>query len=278
MIKEEQKMGLFGKLFEKKECSICGGEIGLLGNRKLEDGNLCKECANKLSPWFDDRRHSTVEQIEEQLEYREANKEKVAAFRTTRTLGENTKILLDEDAGVFIVTRSRNFKEENPDVIAFSEVTGCDFDIDEDRTEEKRQDSEGNYVSYNPPRYTYSYDFKMIIHVRNPYFDEIDFRLNSSSVEIEITGNQGFSSRTGFGNRMNSMSGSFNPENDVDYRRYKEMGEEIKAILLQARTQVREQVAASVAPKTAVNCPYCGATTTPDASGCCEFCGGALNS
>ena len=35
-------MGLFGKLFEKKECAICGGEIGLLGNRKLEDGNMCK--------------------------------------------------------------------------------------------------------------------------------------------------------------------------------------------------------------------------------------------
>ena len=43
-------MGLFGKLFDKKECSVCGGEIGLLGNRKLEDGNLCKECAAKLSP------------------------------------------------------------------------------------------------------------------------------------------------------------------------------------------------------------------------------------
>ena len=49
-------MGLFGKLFEKKECSVCGGEIGLLGNRKLEDGNLCKDCAAKLSPWFSDRR------------------------------------------------------------------------------------------------------------------------------------------------------------------------------------------------------------------------------
>lgn len=27
----------------------------------------------------------------------------------------------------------------------------------------------------------------------------------------------------------------------------------------------------------AVTCPYCGATTTPDASGCCEYCGGAVN-
>ena len=71
-------MGLFGKMFEKKTCSICGGEIGLLGNRKLEDGNLCKECAGKLSPFFSDRRASTVEQIAEQLEYREANRQKVA--------------------------------------------------------------------------------------------------------------------------------------------------------------------------------------------------------
>lgn len=41
-------MGLFGKVFEKKECDICGGEIGLLGNRKLDDGNLCKECAKSF--------------------------------------------------------------------------------------------------------------------------------------------------------------------------------------------------------------------------------------
>ena len=45
-------MALFGKLFEKKVCSICGGEIGLLGNRKLADGNCCKKCAAKLSSKF----------------------------------------------------------------------------------------------------------------------------------------------------------------------------------------------------------------------------------
>ena len=112
-------MGLFGKLFEKKECSICGGEIGLLGNRKLEDGNLCKSCAAKLSPWFSDRRQSTVEEIRQQLIYREANQEKVAAFRVTRTLGERTKVLLDEDAGLFMVTAARNLEEANPDVASW---------------------------------------------------------------------------------------------------------------------------------------------------------------
>lgn len=58
-------------LFDKKNCDICGEKIGLLGNRKLDDGNLCKNCASKLSPWFEERRHSTVEDIKRQLEYRE---------------------------------------------------------------------------------------------------------------------------------------------------------------------------------------------------------------
>ena len=103
-------MGLFGKMFEKKNCDICGGEIGLLGNKKLEDGTLCKECASKLSPWFSDRRRSTVDQIREQLDWREANQQRVAQFNPTRTLGNDMKVILDEDAGRFIVTRSSRWR------------------------------------------------------------------------------------------------------------------------------------------------------------------------
>ena len=62
-------MGLFGGLFDKKVCDLCGGEIGLLGNRKLEDGNCCKQCAAKLSPWFSERRHSTLAEIRQQLNW-----------------------------------------------------------------------------------------------------------------------------------------------------------------------------------------------------------------
>ena len=145
-------MGFFGKLFEKKECSVCGGEIGLLGNRKLEDGNLCKTCAAKLSPWFSDRRQSTVAEIQEQLAYREANQAKVASFRTTRTLGERTKVLLDEDAGLFMVTSAKNLAEANPDVLSFSDVTGCQLDIDEHKTEIEYEDAEGERKSFNPRR------------------------------------------------------------------------------------------------------------------------------
>ena len=124
-------------LFDKKYCSVCGDKIGLLGNRKLEDGNLCKNCARKLSYWFDDRRHSTVDEIKAQLAYREENLEKVKAFNITRSIGRGTVLAIDEDKGQFMVVRTRDMMDENPDVVDISDVTGCDFDIDEDRNEEK---------------------------------------------------------------------------------------------------------------------------------------------
>ena len=43
-------MGFFDKMFEKKECAICGTELGLLGKTKINEGYLCKECVGKLSP------------------------------------------------------------------------------------------------------------------------------------------------------------------------------------------------------------------------------------
>ena len=143
-------------LFSKKYCDVCGEKIGLLGNRKLEDGNLCKECAKKLSPWFSDRRQSTVTEIKEQLAYREANQEKVAQFHPTRSLGERTKVLLDEDAGKFMVTSARDWRQANPDVLDFADVTGCRLDIDETRDELTYEDADGKDQHYNPPRYEYS--------------------------------------------------------------------------------------------------------------------------
>ena len=258
-------MGLFGKLFEKKVCSICGGEIGLLGNRKLEDGNMCKECAAKLSPWFSERRSSTVAQIEEQLAYREDNKQAVEKFNVTLSLGGSTKVLFDEDAGKFIVTSARNYRDENPDVLDFSQVTGCELDIDEQRSEDMREDKDGNEVSYNTPRYFFSYDFNMLIRVNHPYFDEIRFRLNSSDIELNP-------------HTSVILNRKPDPYTNPEYVECAEMGKEIKEILLQVRKQARAEAEEAAAPKTAVTCPYCGATTVPDENGCCEFCGGAVNS
>ena len=45
-------MGLFD-VFKKKDCEICGKEVGMLGYKKLQDGEICNACAKQLSPWFD---------------------------------------------------------------------------------------------------------------------------------------------------------------------------------------------------------------------------------
>ena len=258
-------------LFDKKYCDVCGEKIGFLGNRKLEDGNLCKHCANKLSYWFDERRHSTVDEIKQQLAYREENLKKVEQFNVTRVLGRDTKVVVDEDKGWFMVARTDDYMDENPDVLEFSQVTGCDFDIDEDKGEHKRQNTEGEYVSYIPPRYYWDYDFTMNIHVKHPYFDDMRFDLNGSSVRVEPNYGSGPSSFGRLG-----MSAQFNPTSHPDYKEYEDMGNEIKAVLTQMRQNVRDSVNAANAPKQRVNCPACGATTIPDAHGCCEYCGSAL--
>ena len=91
------------------------------------------------------------------------------------------------------------------------------------------------------------------------------FRINPNSVEISPPP----SIRPGVTLR-------FNPETNAEYKKYKQLGEEIRQILVKVRDDAREKIEQAAAPKTAVSCPYCGATTTPDASGCCEYCGGAL--
>lgn len=231
----------------------------------------------KLSPWFDDRRHSTVAQIQEQLEYREANKEKVAAFSVTRSLGENTKVLLDENAGTFMVTSARNYRDANPDVLKFSDVTGCNVDVDEDRDEEEYRNDKGEMVSYNPPRYRYFYDFYITIHVNNPYFDEIRFKVNSNQVEMhnQMPQMQANDPISAIFNTLGASSA--NSTMNAEYENYYRMAQEIREALLQVRQTARDEVVAATTPKAAVTCPLCGATTTPNAAGCCEFCGGAIN-
>ncbi len=168
-------------LFDKKFCDVCGEKIGLLGNRKLEDGNLCKDCAKKLSPFFSERKQSTVAEIKEQLAYREENERRLDSFRPTRTYGESMKVYIDDMAGTFIVTRMSNWKSENPDIIGLNQVTSCNLDIDEDRDELYYEDEEGNRRSYTPARYEYRYEFFVVINVNSPWFSQIRFSLNPSN-------------------------------------------------------------------------------------------------
>ena len=236
-------------LFDKKFCDFCGNKIGLFGNRKLADGNMCKDCAAGITPYLVGRKQYTVADMKEHLASREENKARLATFNATRSLGVNTKIHIDDAQKILLVTSSRRYKEENPDIIEFTQVTGCILDIDENKNEEKKEGADGKRESYNPPRYTYSYDFYITLNINHPWFDQIRFKVNSSTIEGRAS---------------------------VDYRDTEKQANEIRDIMQNLHTQVREEAIAAAKPKTSIVCPACGATTLPDANGCCEYCGSAV--
>ena len=221
-------MGILGNLFEKKICDVCGEEIKLLGNRKLEDGNLCKNCASKLSPWFDERRHSTVDQIKEQLSYREANQSKVSSFRGSQVYGQGSqRLYVDTASSRFTVASDKDLSGGNPDILDFSQATSCELDIKENKHEEKRT-VDGKSVSYVPPRYKYSYDFYVTIRVNNPYFDEMKFKLNSSSVDTGNTCMTGGGTTAGW---KLSTANILNNMNMNKYNDYISTGDQIKNMI-----------------------------------------------
>ncbi len=244
-------MGLLGKLFEKKNCSFCGEQIKFLGNRKVEDGNMCKECANKLSPWFSERRSSTVEDLKRQLEYRENNKQAVENFSTTRQIGSDWRIFIDDSAGNFVVCRAKDLKGANPDVIPLSSVTAVEVEVDEDKDELMKKNAEGKEESYFPPRYEYSYSVDLRISVNHDFISDITFNIEDD-ITIETVGNK-----------------TPDLKSDHKYIAAIETAEAMKAALL--RTDVE-----AVPVKQAIKCPSCGATTMTTENGCCEYCGAAI--
>ena len=104
-------------LFSKKNCCICDAKIGLLGGLKLKDGYLCKDCKKKLSPFFDDGKESTIEDIKKQLQYREENYKKLDDLEINKIYGEFGVILIDEKNKKFVAVADTSdglFKDPKP--------------------------------------------------------------------------------------------------------------------------------------------------------------------
>ena len=253
-------------LFDKKYCDICGEKIGLFGTRKVADGIICSDCASNLSPWFDDRRETDLESIRNQLELREANREDVAQFHITREFGEDMKVLLDDDNGWFMVTDATDFEFETPDVFLLDEVTECSLNVEEEEEELLDVDEEGNDVSYDPPRYEYTYNFQLQILLDHAYIDEINITLNEDPLEIEYT------DRSFFG------VGKFDPERDAEYRHYADMADEIMTALT-GEEEYEEECDEDCEEEDGeyTVCAYCNSRVKWTDNGRCPHCGGNLN-
>ncbi len=281
-------MGLFDR-FKKQDCEICGKEVGMFGYKKLEDGEICKDCVKLLSPWFDDRRHSTVAQIKEQLALREENKAALNSFRPTVAYGERYTLRAEVVNGVptrFVVAQTNDFKAENADIINFKDVTSFNIDVTEHDKELKRRNSQGDMVSYVPPRYEYSYNFYAEIHLNHPYINKIRFEINRDTINLET-----IERRSGLG--INLFGSGFDPSLYPEYRHYRNECDEMEE-LFRAGMQgmalaghapvsqpvvqtapVQQPVAAPApAPTGPKFCPNCGAPA--DGGKFCQSCGSKM--
>ena len=165
-------------LFDKKYCDVCGAQIGLLGVRKLDDGMICKDCNNKLSPFFTGRKKSALEDIKAQLAYREENKARLGEVVPSVTVGSGMKLYLDKESRRFVATRSSNWRNVNPDIISFDQVTDVKINVEEDEEELFDKDANGNEVSFNPPKYEYEYSFDVELSIDSPWFSSVSFELS----------------------------------------------------------------------------------------------------
>lgn len=189
-------------LFDKKVCAACGENIGRIGGKKIKDGHLCKECANKLSPFFDDRKESTTEEILAQLETRKNNQELLDTYDFKKVFGERGVILIDEtnkkiaiinetSDGLFSSQRNvrsiNDIKDKNPDIIDFSQITNVELDIKQ-MTNEEYQMIDGKNVSYDPKRYKYGMDFFIKLEFNHPYIKRANIQLNNPTLMIRNEG------------------------------------------------------------------------------------------
>ncbi|MGN1399490.1 MAG: DUF4428 domain-containing protein [Erysipelotrichaceae bacterium] len=174
-------------LFDKKYCDICGNQIGLFGNRKVEDGNVCKDCASKLSPFFSDRRKSTIAEIKQQLQYRQQNEINLKSFNPTKIVGKSWKVYVDDSSAKFVVANN-DYRKNNADLIDLKSVCYFKVTVSEEKDELFIEDNDGNQVSYVPPRYDYEYDFNVELRVNHPYFEDITFKLNNETIDDPTSG------------------------------------------------------------------------------------------
>ncbi len=274
-------MALFGNLFEKKICDVCGNEIGLLGNRKLADGNLCKDCAGKLSPFFYERKESTIEEIKQQLAYREQNKAALPDLRPDEIYGTKMKIYVDNENRKFIVTRNNEWRSGNPDIIGFEQVQSVENKVRENKEEIYKKTEDGKRESYDPKRYKKDYSFITKISVNSPYISSITVDLSEGDEPVN--------------------------HYEKKYKDYEAMMEKLRCRLLMIETgndepEVKEEAPAADewkctacgavntgkfcsecgSPKPEVKlikfCPNCGAAVSDPANPpkFCSNCGGAL--
>ena len=257
-------------LFDKKTCDLCGEKIGLFGGLELEIGNLCSDCADKISPLLDPNDFEDLDSLREHLAYREENRPAAEEFHATQEIGQDMTLMVDEEAGTFVLTETGDASDA--DVFSLEDVVECSMEVEEEENEIFDVDDEGNDVSYDPPRFEYAFTFWMQIVLDHPQFDELNFPLNDSPLELDTTDEDLWDGDV------------FDPERDAEYQEYLDMADQIMIALTGEageyvdgeEEEPEEEPAEMPADDGFVTCPYCSSRMKRPDSGRCPYCGGFI--
>lgn len=184
-------MGLFSK-----KCSICGEKAGMISGKKLVDGNICGDCINKLSPWFDAFSDSTVDDIKAQMAWRDSQKDQLAAFNMTKAWGikkypDAMQFIFDREKKLFTVVPGpeESFKDRKPDIFSFSDALNVTLEVDEYWSEKGGEFDPRGIGQLTQDRYKdvfWRYDFYLVIKMNHPFIEEIRYKMNYKTTIMKV--------------------------------------------------------------------------------------------
>lgn len=166
----------------ENSCAVCGKELTKYGNRNLRDGIVCRNCVKLASPWLndDDYARRSVEDFRRHLDYREVNQRKLADFQEEKKVEGKYSLYLDEDRRQFVISKRKDFRKDNADVLSYDDITEIAI------FEERYRDSEDGV------------DLCVDIKLNNEEIDNVYFRVNEfpglikDSAEYKETLDQAF--------------------------------------------------------------------------------------
>ena len=171
-------MGLFGK----KVCGICGKELGLLGHKKLNDGDICKECLSYASPWLTGRRGLTIADMQAHLDYRRLNQDNLQYFKESdRAVADNMVVSVDATNKCLIMAHNAAGLRANPDIIYLDQITGVTAEIRENFSHIHREHPEPHEEE------NYDYYFQVHMYLTHEWIPEISMSVNTFSIDARET-------------------------------------------------------------------------------------------
>lgn len=171
-------------LFSKKECDVCKKKMALMEGYKCADGTICNDCKKKMSPLFTEYKNTTIQEVKEQLTYREENAQRVKVFVAAETFGEYSKVMVDRKHNWFVVTKATKLSDENPDVFDLSDIQNVLVEIEENKRELHFTNRKGKTCSYKPARYEFTYKFKVNIQMNHPFIKMISLKITKEDVKV----------------------------------------------------------------------------------------------